>query len=79
MDRPMMGMRREVRGAVDRPMMGMRREVRGMLSATMRRKTVKARRTEMPSEIFSPPSGGRQKTIMTSTDRSEQGVMMFIT
>ena len=42
------------------PMSGMAREVRGMASAIMSRKTVNASSTEMPSEIFSPASGGRQ-------------------
>ena len=41
-------------------MSGMAREVRGMASAIMSRKTVNASSTEMPSEIFSPASGGRQ-------------------
>ena len=55
------------------------REVRGMFSATIRRKTVKASRTEIPSEIFSPASGGRQKTTMTRTDSRVQGRTMFMT
>jgi len=61
------------------PMIGMWRDVRGTFSATISRNTVKARSTEMPSEIFSPASGGRQKTTMTSTDRRVHGRMMFIT
>ena len=49
------------------PMIGICREVLGIFSATIRRNTVKASSTEMPREIFSPASGGRQNTIITST------------
>ena len=59
-------------------MSGMASDVRGMVSAIMRRKTVKARSTEMPSEIFSPASGGRKKLIMMSTDSIRHGSTMFI-
>jgi len=44
----------------------------------MSRKTVNARRTEIPTEIFSPASGGTQKTSSISTDSSVHGRMMFI-
>ena len=60
-------------------MSGIASEVRGMASAIMSRKTVNASRTEMPSEIFSPASGGRQKPIMMSTDSMTHGRTMFIT
>jgi len=59
-------------------MSGMARDVRGMLSAIMSRKTVKASSTEIPREIFSPASGGRQKPIMMRTDSMTQGRTMFM-
>ena len=55
----------------DSPIMGMCRDVRGTFSATISRNTVKASSTEMPREIFSPASGGRQNTIITSTCRND--------
>jgi len=60
------------------PMSGMASDVLGMLSAIIRRKTVKARRTEMPREIFSPASGGRKKPTMMRTDSIRHGRTMFI-
>jgi len=60
-------------------MSGMAREVRGIASAIMSKNTVKARSTEMPSEIFSPASGGRQNPIMMSTDSMTHGKTMFMT
>lgn len=60
------------------PNMGVSKEVLGTLSASIIRKTVKARSTEIPDEIFSPASGGTQKTIRIRTDKSAHGSMMFI-
>jgi len=53
-------------------------DVLGMASAIISRKTVNARRTEIPSEIFSPASGGRQKPIMMSTESMTHGRTIFI-
>ena len=59
-------------------MRGIASEVRGMLSAIMSKKTVKARSTEIPSEIFSPASGGRKNPTIMRTDSIIQGRIMFI-
>ena len=56
----------------------MARDVLGILSAIMRRKTVKAKRTEMPREIFSPASGGRKKPTMMRVDSMMHGRTMFM-
>jgi len=50
-----------------------------MESAIMTRKTVNASNTEIPSEIFSPASGGRQKPMRMSTESMTHGKTMFIT
>lgn len=60
-------------------MSGMADETRGMESAIMTRNTVNANSTEIPSEIFSPASGGRQKPMRISTDSMTHGSTMFIT
>jgi len=44
----------------------------------MSRNTVNANNTEIPTEIFSPASGGTQKTSSMRIDSSEHGRMMFI-
>lgn len=59
-------------------MSGMASEVLGMLSAIISKKTVKARRTEIPREIFSPASGGRKNPIMMRLDNIRHGRTMFI-
>jgi len=56
----------------------MAREVRGMESAIISRNTVKASRTEIPSEIFSPASGGNRNPTSMSADSMRQGRTMFI-
>jgi hypothetical protein len=56
----------------------MAEEVLGMLSAIISKKTVNARRTEIPNDIFSPASGGRQKLIIMSMDNMTQGNTIFI-
>ena len=60
-------------------MSGMADETRGMESAIMTRKTVNASSTEMPSEIFSPASGGRQNPMRMRMDSMTHGRTMFIT
>lgn len=60
------------------PISGMADEVLGMLSAIISKKTVNASSTEMPSEIFSPASGGRQKLIIMRMDNMTQGNTIFI-
>jgi len=45
-----------------RPSIGTSRDVLGTLSANMSRNTVNANKTEIPTEIFSPASGGTQNT-----------------
>ena len=55
-------------------MSGMASEVRGMESAIMSRKTVNASSTEMPSEIFSPASGGSRNPTRISADSMRQGM-----
>lgn len=60
------------------PMSGIASDVRGMLSAIMSRNTVNASRTDMPSEIFSPASGGRKKPIIINTDSMMHGSTIFI-
>ena len=47
------------------PITGTCSDVLGTFSATISKNTVKARSTDMPREIFSPASGGRQNTIIT--------------
>jgi len=59
-------------------MSGMAREVRGIESAIMSRNTVKASRTEMPREIFSPASGGSRNPTRMSADSMRHGRTMFI-
>ncbi len=59
-------------------MTGIARDVRGILSAIMSKKTVKAKSTEIPNEIFSPASGGRKKPIIISTDSITHGSTIFI-
>ena len=61
------------------PMTGTCSDVRGTVSATVSRNTIMASTTEIPREIFSPASGGRQKTTSTRTDSSAHGTMTFIT
>ena len=63
---------------VDIPKIGVSKDVLGTLSASIIRNTVKARRTEIPEEIFSPASGGTQNTIRIRTERSAHGRIMFI-
>ena len=53
-------------------------DVRGIHSVIIRRNTVKASRTDIPSEIFSPASGERQNPIMMSTESMTQGKTMFM-
>jgi hypothetical protein len=60
-------------------MSGTASDVSGIFSATVRTKTEKARRTVMPRAIFSPESGGRQKTSSVSIDIIVQGNMTFST
>ena len=50
------------------PIKGTTRDVEGIISVMTRRKTVRVRRTEMQSVIFSPESDGRYRT---STVRKE--------
>lgn len=52
----------------DLPMRGTDSEVSGIFSAMANMKTEKAKRTVIPKAIFSPDSGGRQKTSSVSTD-----------
>jgi len=59
-------------------MSGMAREVRGMESAIINKKTVNASKTEMPSEIFSPASGGSRKPTRMSADNMRHGRTIFI-
>ena len=54
-------------------MSGTNSEVSGRFSATASMKTEKASSTVMPSAIFSPESGGRQKTSSVSADIMTQG------
>lgn len=58
--------------------MGTSREVRGTLSASINKNTVNASRTEIPTDIFSPASGGTQNTSRMRMDKREHGRMMFI-
>ena len=60
------------------PMRGIAKDVLGIFSAIIMRKTVKASKTEIPSEIFSPASGGRKKLTMISTESIRHGRTMFI-
>jgi hypothetical protein len=59
------------------PINGIDSDVSGIFSAMASIKTEKARRTVIPSAIFSPLSGGRQKTSNVSTDIIIQGSTTF--
>ena len=61
------------------PIIGMCSDVLGTFSATISKNTVKASKTDIQRDIFSPASGGRQNTIITKTDNSVQGNIIFIT
>lgn len=56
------------------PMRGIESDVAGILSDTISKKTQRDRRTVIPSEIFSPDSGGRQKTRSAIAVMSTQGM-----
>jgi len=56
-----------------RPSIGTSRDVLGTLSANMSRNTVNANRTEIPTEIFSPASGGTQNTSNMRTESIYEG------
>ena len=53
-------------------------EVLGMMSAMRSWNTVKDRRTVIPSDIFSPSSGGTQNIRRASKDRMVQGVTIVL-
>ena len=59
------------------PNIGTCREVFGILSANIKRKTVKARKTDIPDETFSPSSVGTQKTASDSSDSRTHGVTIL--
>ncbi len=63
----------------DLPNNGAVSDVWGTLSAMTSRKTENERSTVIPSDTFSPDSGGRQKTSRSSSDNMRQGNIMFIT
>ena len=52
-------------------------EVSGIFSAIANMKTEKANKTVTPSAIFSPESGGRQKTKTVKVDIIMQGKTML--
>ena len=60
-------------------MMGTCSDVRGTVSANSSRNTMSASTTEMPSDTFSPASGGRQKPTIASTDSRAHGTITFST
>lgn len=58
-------------------MSGIDSEVSGIFSAMANIKTEKASSTVTPRAIFSPESGGRQKTRRVSADNMTQGNTML--
>ena len=59
-------------------MKGVKSDVLGVLSMMMRLKTENARRTVIPSDTFSPLSGGSQNTVSDMTITNSAGVITFI-
>ena len=58
---------------------GMFSDVRGNRSSTTSRNTEKDKRMVIPSETFSPDSGGSQNTNRSMIDRRTMGTMTLIT
>jgi hypothetical protein len=58
-------------------MSGIDSDVSGIFSAMANMKTEKAKRTVTPSAIFSPESGGKQKTRTVKVDIIMQGKTML--
>ena len=54
-------------------------DVLGILSSTTNRNTEKDKRTVIPSETFSPDSGGSQNTNRSMIDRRMMGIKTFMT
>ena len=59
------------------PISGTNSDVGGMLSAISSMKMLYERKTVMPSVIFSPASGGRQKASRLRTFSQTHGMMML--
>ena len=64
--------------AVNSLMTGVKSEVRGVLSMMTSWKTEKASRTVIPSDTFSPLSGGSRKTASEMLSTNIEGQMMLI-
>ena len=59
-------------------MKGVKSDVLGVLSMMIRLNTDNARRTVMPSDTFSPLSGGSQNTVSEITITNSAGVITFM-